>query len=552
MKKAGILLLIAALVVPLVLTSCGSKKEKEAMSEQKKEKDAEPVVMNWDLASDPKTIDPGLNGASDGGDVISNTFEGLVRERSGEIFPGIAKNWDISEDGKTITFHLRDSKWSDGSPLTAKDFVYGWKRAMDPATASEYGWIWHYTNVVNAEKANNGECSLDEVGISAPDDKTFVVQLSSPTDYFVSLMAFYHFMPVKESSVVAPGAEDGMWAKTPELAVSNGAFKLTSYKVGDGLTLEKNAHYWAAGKVGIDVINVKFIDSASTAYTAYQAGEFDFLSNIAVPPTEVPKLIAENPEFYVFPLLGTYYYNFNMDLPLFKDPKVRRALTLAIDRQKIVEIMAKGNVPAAGFIPPGFLDNEGRDFFETAGSYGIPMDGSGVEEAKKLMAEAGFPGGKGFPSFTLMYNTSENHQLVAEMVQEMWKTNLGISCTLENQEWAVFQDTRKAGDYEVARGGWLTDFMDPMGMLAIFEKENSYNDPNYDNPEYDALMAKASSSVGAPHFEALYAAQDILMRELPIVPVYHYTNYFLSSPKLKGWDRSVLGAIDFTRAYMEN
>ncbi len=552
MKRNLFLALAALLILPMLLVSCGKKKEaSEVATAEVKEAPAGPVVMNWNLASDPKTIDPGLNGASDGGDVISNTHEGLVRERSGEVIPGIAKSWDLSEDGKVVTFHLRESKWSDGSPLTAHDFVYSWKRAIDPATASEYGWIWHYTNVVNAEAANNGEVSVDEVGIRAVDDLTFEVTLSAPTDYFVSLTSFYHFLPVKQSSVEAEGGADGLWAKTPELAVSNGAYKLTSYKVGDGMTLEKNENYWKADGVGLDVINVKFIDAASTGYTAYKAGEFDFLHQNSIPPAEVPALIAENPEFYVFPLLGTYYYNFNMDLELWKDVRVRKALAMAIDREKIVETKASGEVPAAGFVPPGFPDNQGRDFFETAGTYGLATDGSTIEAAQKLLAEAGYPGGEGFPKFTLMYNTAEGHQLVAEMVQEMWKTNLGIECDLENQEWAVFQDTRKAGDYEVARGGWLTDFLDPMGLLAIFVDGNDYNDPNYNNPKYNEALAKASSTVGAEHYKALYEAQEVLMNDMPIVPVYHYTDFFLSSPHLKGWDRSMLGQMDFTTAYIE-
>ena len=229
MKKVVLFTLVFALLAPLAVFAGGQQDADSASAETAKA----PVVMNWNLASDPKTIDPGLNGASDGGDIISNTFEGLVRERSGEVIPGIAKSWDISEDGKTITFHLRESKWSDGSPLTAHDFVYGWKRAMDPATASEYGWIWHYTNVVNAEAANNGEVSLDEVGIRAVDDLTFEVSLSAPTEYFVSLSSFYHFRPIKKSVAEDPAGAEGAWAKNPKLAVSNGPYKLTSYTIGD-------------------------------------------------------------------------------------------------------------------------------------------------------------------------------------------------------------------------------------------------------------------------------------------------------------------------------
>ena len=237
-----------------------------------------------------------------------------------------------------------------------------------------------------------------------------------------------------------------------------------------------------------------------------------------------------------------------MDLDMWKDVKVRQALTMAIDREQITDVMAKGNVPAAGFVPPGFVDNKGKDFFETAGTYGISTDDGSVDEAKALLAEAGYPDGAGFPKFTLLYNTSEGHKKVAEMVQEMWKTNLGIECTLENQEWAVFQDTRTAGDFELSRGGWITDFLDPMGLLAIFVTGNSYNDPNYSNADFDALMAKANASTGKDHYDALYAAQEILMTDLPMIPVYHYTDYYLSSPQVKNWTRSQLGALDFSKA----
>ena len=506
--------------------------------------------MNWNIGAEPLTIDPGLNGASDGGDVINNTFEGLVREKSGVVQPGVAESWEVSDDGLTFTFKLRKSRWSNGSPVTANDFVYAWLRGMDPETASEYSWIWEYTNVVGATEFVYGEGAREDVGISAVDDYTLEVQLIAPTPYFVSLTSFFHFMPVKQSAVEAPGGAYGTWASNPDLTVSNGPFKLVDYKIGEGLTLEKNEYYWNMDDVKIDVINGKFIDSETTAYQAYQAGELDFIPD--VPTSEIPRLVAEDPDFYVFPLLGTYYYNFNMDLNMFKDARVRRAMALAIDRQLIVDTLSSGQVPAPGFVPPGFRDNKGNDFFGTAGDYGIPTDNSGVAEAQQLLADAGYPNGEGFPEFVIMYNTSEGHQTVAELVQEMWKTNLGIETTLENQEWAVFQDTRKAGDYEVSRGGWLTDFMDPSGMLAIHVTDNAYNDANYSNPEFDAAMTAANTTTDdAEHFTQLYAAQEILMTDLPVVPVYHYSDIMLVSEKVIGWDRSVLGSIDFSGATVE-
>lgn len=554
MKRFLSLLLVLVMMTSL-LAACGAKDPEpttpvaetpvdETPAPTETPAETTPQVLLWNVGADPKTIDPTLNGASDGGDVINQTFEALTREKSGIVYPGIAESWEVSEDGLTITFNLRESNWSDGTPLTAHDFVYSWKRGMDPATASEYSWIWEYTNVVGAADAAFGEGSLDDVGVAALDDYTLEVKLNNPTDYILSLLSFYHFMPVKQSAVES--AADGAWAKDPALAVSNGPFVLTSYTIGQGLVLEKNPEYWNAENVMLDKIDAVFIDEESTAYQAFQSGELQFIPS--VPTAEVPRLIAEDPQFYVFPLLGTYYYNFNMKLELWADPLVRKAINMAIDRELICDTLGAGQVPAAGFVPPGFPDAEGNDFFETAGTYGLATDDSKIEEAQALLAEAGFPNGEGFPEFTIMYNTSEGHQMVAEIIQEMLKTNLGLNASLENQEWAVFQDTRKVGDYELARGGWLTDFMDPSGLLSIFTTGNAYNDPKFENAEYDRLLSLSSQTRGAEHFEALYAAQDILMTELPIVPVYHYSDTMLVSDVVVGWDRSVLGTVDFSGA----
>ncbi len=554
MKRFLSLLLVLVMMTSL-LAACGAKDPEpttpvaetpvdETPAPTETPAETTPQVLLWNVGADPKTIDPTLNGASDGGDVINQTFEALTREKSGIVYPGIAESWEVSEDGLTITFNLRESNWSDGTPLTAHDFVYSWKRGMDPATASEYSWIWEYTNVVGAADAAFGEGSLDDVGVAALDDYTLEVKLNNPTDYILSLLSFYHFMPVKQSAVES--AADGAWAKDPALAVSNGPFVLTSYTIGQGLVLEKNPEYWNAENVMLDKIDAVFIDEESTAYQAFQSGELQFIPS--VPTAEVPRLIAEDPQFYVFPLLGTYYYNFNMKLELWADPLVRKAINMAIDRELICDTLGAGQIPAAGFVPPGFLDHEGNDFFETAGTYGLATDDSKIAEAQALLAEAGFPNGEGFPEFTIMYNTSEGHQMVAEIIQEMLKTNLGLNASLENQEWAVFQDTRKVGDYELARGGWLTDFMDPSGLLSIFTTGNAYNDPKFENEEYDRLLSLSSQTRGAEHFEALYSAQDILMNELPIVPVYHYSDTMLVSDVVVGWDRSVLGTVDFSGA----
>jgi len=325
MKK--LLLLVAAFAMVATLAACKPAAEDD-------------VVFNWNIGADPRTLDPGLNGASDGGDVINNTFEGLVREKNGEVLPGMAESWEVSSDGLTVTFDIRDdAKWSDGTAVTADDFVRSWTRGMDPRNASEYSWIWHYTNVEGANDFVDSESEDDAVldglaaavGVVSKDNgDTLEVTLTSPTNWFVSLMAFYHFMPVPEGATIDG---EGAWAKDPEMSISNGPYTLDEYTVGEGLVLVKNDEYWNADEVGIDLINGFFIDQATTAYAKYQADELDFLPS--VPTAEIPGLMVASDEFYVFPLLGTYYVNFN--LSGCADGGTRDIGTRAFTKQEAIE-----------------------------------------------------------------------------------------------------------------------------------------------------------------------------------------------------------------------
>jgi oligopeptide transport system substrate-binding protein len=539
----------------------------------------EDVVFNWNIGADPRTLDPGLNGASDGGDVINNTFEGLVREKNGEVLPGMADSWEVSADGLTVTFNIReDAKWSDGTALTADDFVRSWLRGMDPRNASEYSWIWHYTNVVGADEysgsAEDSDAALDAleaaVGIRSLDNGAKLeVDLVAPTNWFVSLMAFYHFMPVPEGATIDG---EGAWAKDPEMAVSNGPFTLSEYTVGDGLVLVKNENYWNAEEVGIDVINGSFIDQATTAYAKYEAGELDFIPS--VPTAEIPGLMVASDEFYVFPLLGTYYINFNLsgcdiggsrdigsrDNTIFCNANLRTALALSLDRDAITEALAAGQVAAGGFIPPGFADHNGEDFFDNSkndsdivtddGAYAAAVTAFEAAASELSMTVAELQAVLETKEYR--YNTSEGHKQVAELVQGMWEENLGFTINLANEEWALFQATRTDGNYDMARGGWLTDFMDPSGMIGIFTQGNAYNDPDYNSAAFEAKIAEASSATSsADHFNALYDAHEIFMQDMPVIPIYHYNDTMLVKSYVTGWSRSVLGSIDFSTATVD-
>lgn len=566
MKKLVLALLV--IVVAFTFAACEETTDGDELA-----------VFNWNIGADPRTLDPGLNGASDGGDVINNTFEGLVREKEGEVLPGMATSWEVSADGLQVSFDIReDAKWSDGSELNADDFVRSWLRAMDPRSLSEYSWIWYYTNVVGADEFASSDSEddavldglADAVGIrSLEDGAVFQVDLKAPTNWFVSLMAFYHFMPVPD---VATTEGEGQWAKEAATAISNGPFKLTEYTVGEGLKLEKNEHYWNADEVGIDEINGSFIDLATTAYARYEADELDFIPD--VPSAMIPGLRIASEEFYIFPLLGTYYVNFNLsgcdiggprdigdrDNAIFCNQNLRKALALSLDRVGITDALAAGQVPAGGFISPGFSDHNGEDFYENSKDDSeIVVDDGAFDLAVTYFEAAATELGMSVEALQAelankeyLYNTSDGHEQVGELMQGMWEENLGFTIELGNEEWALFQATRTDGNFDISRGGWLTDFMDPSGMIGIFVQGNAYNDPDYFNPAFEAKITEAQEATTAEeHFVALYDAHAIFMDDMPVFPIYHYNDTLMVKGYVMGWSRSVLGSIDFSSAYIE-
>lgn len=533
--------LIAALVTVMVglsFAGCGSASTKQEV-DSKTEAAAEESsllgeqILKVNLGADPLTTDPQLNSAADGSHIINNAFEGLLREVGDEFIPGIAESYTVSEDGCVYTFKLRESKWSDGQPLTAKDFEFAWKRGADPKTASEYMYLFESANILNAAEIGKGEKSVDELGVKALDDYTLEVTLSVPTEYFKQLCAYPTMMPVREDMV----DNEGAWAKDPSKAISNGPFVLSEYKMGDQLVYVKNENYWNAENVTLDKIIYYMIVDESTAYTKYAAGELDI--NEFIPADEMPRLIAEDPTFYILPKIGTYYYVYNMNTPAMQDVKVRKALTLAIDKEQIVnEVTRSGQIAATGFMPKGVKDDKGNSFAETSGDYGLSTKAD-VEKAKALLAEAGFSDGSELGEIEILYNTSESHKKIAEAVQEMLKQNLGVNVKLTNQEWAVFQETTNNNQFEdLARRGWIGDYNDPQTMLEIFETTNGQNIGRYSNEAFDEQMKLARQTTGEERMTHLYAAHDILMEDMPMIPLYYYSYPIMIQDRVQGWDIS--------------
>lgn len=542
LKKILAMTLLTALVGSTFL-GCGST-ENTVSSGNVEQK----IVYNID--ANPKTIDPQLNSAVDGSKVIRNTFEGLMREiENGEVENGIAEGYEVSEDGLVYTFHIRDNaKWSDGEDVTAKDFEYAWKRALNPNTAAEYAYQLFY--IKNGEAHNKGEASADDVGIKVVDNKTIEVTLESAVPYFVSLLAMPVYYPVRQDIIEENGDK---WALSPETYVSNGPFKMTEWSEKESMTFIKNENYWDADNVKLETLVFRLIDDQTTTLSAFKNGELDIMEQ--PPTTEIQSLIDEGVA-KVYPYLGTYFYMVNVSgkglsseaVDALQDVRVRKALSLAIDRNLITEkVSMGGEIPATSYVPEGVKDTQGNTFHKDYSSVT-----TNIEEAKKLLEEAGYPNGQGFPTITFTYNTASNNQMIAQAIQDMWKTNLGINVELKNEEWAVFQTTRNNFQYEICRHGWIGDYNDPMTFLDMWVTASGQNNAGYSNEEYDSLIAQAKSEQdGEKRTELLRKAEDILMDDMAIIPIYYYTNIVCANDNVKGYVKSPLGSMLFRQAYVE-
>ncbi len=532
--KKNVTLIALVLVFCLLLSACGKTAAPEAAAEKK--------ILNVQVGPDPETLDPALNSAVDGGNMLLHLSECLLTvDKDGAIAPGAAESWEPSDDGLTWTFHLRDGlKWSDGSDFKASDFVYSWQRVANPATAAPYAdtVLWP---VENFDDVFNGVKDPSELGVSAPDDKTFVVKLSAACPYFESLAAFATLSPVNPATVDANG---DAWAVAPETYISNGPFKITEWVPGSYILTERNENYWNKDAIKLDGIKWLLIEDSNASYSAYQTGEALFIKD--VPTEEIPSLM-NNDEFHIDPILGTYYLNLNCNVDAFKDARVRKALSLAIDRDYVANTLMQGTyLPAYNFMGPGWADPAGGDFFANAngGKPYISDDyAANLAEAKALMAEAGYAVDPENPDLKLTYTTNDSgyHVVVAEYLQDAWK-QLGVDLTVEKVEWASFTPMRRAGDYEAARNGWVGDYSDPSNLIELLYSSNGNNDGKYNNPDFDAAIDLSRSTMDVnERSKALHQAEDILMDTAGCVPVAYYTDFYLQSAKITGMWHSPYG-----------
>lgn len=490
------------------------------------------TVYHRGNTADPETLDQHKTSTVYEAHILRDLYEGLViYDAKARVVPGVAESWQVSEDGKTYTFALRaDARWSNGDPVTAGDFVFSLRRIMAPETGAKYANILY--PIANAERINSGELTPEDLGVRALDERTLAFTLEAPTPYFLELLTHQTGLPLHRASVERHGAD----FVRPENMVTNGAYALAETLPNAHVKLVKNPHFHAADSVAIDTVYFYPTEDRSAALRRFQAGELHSNNDV---PVEQVAWMRENlgDRFRVAPYLGTYYYAVKSDKAPLSDVRLRRALSMAIDREFIAEEIWGGTmVPGYSFVPPGI------------GNYGDPAyadykDLSMIDREDKAIAlieDAGF--GPDNPlTIEIRYNTSENHKNTALAIADMWQP-LGVEVTLLNTDTAThFAHLRDKGDFDIARAGWIGDYSDPQNFLFMVESDNDgFNYANYDNPDYDALMDKAAAETDMDKRASLLRqAEEIFMRDLPFIPLMYYGSVSLVSDKLQGWEDNI-------------
>ena len=538
-KRNNALHSISIVFLSVVIAACSPDFETNVESGTRNQ------ILHIGNATEPQDLDPHIIVGAAESNIISALLEGLVDEHPDTLapVPAVAESWHISDDLKSYTFKLRkDARWSNGDPVTAHDFVYSWERLLTPELAADYAYQLHI--VKNAEAFNKGEISdFEQVGIKALNDSTLVVELNNPTAYFLSLLTHESTFPIHRKTIEKFGGIDErstLWTR-PENYVGNGPFILKEWALNRIVVVEKNPYYWDSQAVKLNAIYFYPIDNTTTEERMFRSGTLHV--TYLVPEEKIQVYRKKNPDLlHIYPYLSTYYYGFNVTKAPFNDLRVRRAFSMSVNRQQIVEaIMKGGQIPAYAFTPPN-----------TKGYYPQAKISFDIEQARKLMSAAGFPDGQGFPIVELMYNTSEGHRKIAVAIQQMWKQALGVNVTLVNQDWKVYLSRRNKLDYQIMRAGWVGDYPDPNTFLGMFITGVGNNNTGWSNSEYDQLITLAGETVDeAKRYAIFQEAEKILMDESPIIPLYTYTTKHLISTDVKGWSKNILDRYAYKRLYLE-
>ncbi len=523
------LLLPTLLTALLIAVGCGRKGGSAANASSAKPASGAAIkILHFGNGAEPQDIDPQTVTGVPEHRIHLTFFEGLVAaDPQQKVTPGVAEKWEISPDGLVYTFHLRaDAKWSNGEPVTAHDFVGSYKRMLTPELGAEYAYmLWH---VAGAEDYHKGKLKdFAQTGFKALDDRTLQLTLRQATPFLLSALNHHAWYPVPIRTIEKFGGltrKSTPWTR-PENFVSNGAYVLKEWKANQKIVATRSPTYWDRANVKIDEIHLYPIELADTEERMFRTGQLHITNE--VPLTKIAVYQRDQPDsIRIDPWCGVYFYRFNVARKPFEDVRVRRALALAIDRESLVKgVTLAGEKPAYQIVPPTIPGYTGMAAFK--------MD---VAEARRLLAEAGFPGGKGFPKIELLYNTLEKHRVIAEALQQMWRLNLGIDITLYNQEWKVYMDSLNETNFQMSRGGWIADYVDPHVFLDLWQTGSGNNRTNWSNQEYDRLLHTAlETRSDETRFKVYHQMEELILKEMPVMPLFFYTHARLISPKVKGY-----------------
>ncbi len=531
-RKSSVMAVILIIMLGLVVSGC-SNAGNLPQSEMK---------ISWNPGPEPRTLDPQMSNSTPELIIELNLFEGLLRlDKDNNPQNALADSITVTPDGLNYSVKLKDTKWSNGDPVTAEDFKFAWMHALDPEAASEYAYQLFY--IKNGEAYNNKSAKAEDVGIKVIDPKTLEITLESPTPYFKSLLAFPTYFPVNKK--VAEANQE--WNLKPETYVSNGPFKMQSWSHNDKMVLVRNPNYWDAENVKITELTFNLVEDGKAALTAFEANQLDGTDNI--PSSDIERL-KQAGTLKAAPSLSTYYYCFNVTKKPFDNPKVCQALSMAIDRKALIENVVKGGETAAFAVVPGGIPDEtaGKSFREAGGDY-FKED---MSLAKQLLTDAGYPEGNSFPEISILYNNSGSNQILAQAIQDMWLKNLGIKVNLVGQEAQVYLASIQNQQYDAAKMEWVGDFVDPMTFLDVFVTNNGNNFPGWSNSDYDQAVATAKESGDQKvRMQAMHAAEKILITEMPLMPIYFSVNNYVVKDYIKDLTLSPFGFFDFKNAVVE-
>jgi len=539
-KLVSILSLV--LVFALITTGCAAGSNSDGQRNNE---------FRMNLASEPPSLDPAQATDQVSFTVINAIYQGLTTlDENGDVQPGIAETWDISEDGKTYTFTIRsDAQWNNGDALTAHDFEFAWKRALDPMLVpepSQYAYQLYY--IEGAEAYNTGKGSIDDVKVNATDDHTLVVTLNAPTTYFESLLSTSVYFPVHPSV-----AENEAFAASADTMITNGPFTMTDWKRNTSITLEPSETYYDRENIKFSKVFFTMVNDSNSELNMYETGKLDFAGypTGALPTDQYVSLEKKYPdEFHNKGIASLYYYLINTTEAPFTNQKIRQALSLSVNRADLTEkVTLGGQIPAYGLVPPGIKGAEDEFRNEVSDDY-FQED---IELAKQLLEEGlAEEGLTQLPAFSVIFNTNELHQKVAEAIVDMWRNNLGIDVQIGNEEWGVFLDNRTAMNYQVARAGWGADYNDPISFIGLFTSKSGNNNTGYSNAEYDELVKQVNNtSDAAERMQLMADAEKMFIESHSIIPLYYYSNVYLMKPNVKGVYVDFKGDIIFTHGYYE-